>query len=467
MHRSRVFLYTLLSFVAGVGIRSFWDVPVNVVSMLGIVGGFFLFYWVFARAYSFLGIAGLCILVFSLGVVRFSFYEAAQTEATILKFADSGEVILRGVVVDEPDVREKNTRLVVAVSAAVSDSTTHPAVGNVLLFTDRYPVFAYGDEVTATGNLKRPETFSGFDYPMYLAKDQIFALMYYPTIKRASSGGVSVRGVLFDIKHVFENSIERVFSEPYAAFLKGILLGSRASIPAWLLDAFRITGVMHIIALSGFNITIIADTLSRFLRWLTVSRQGTFWASFALILLFTLMVGASPSIVRAALMGMLVLLAAKEGRQYQGANALVFAGAVMIFHNPAVLRFDVAFQLSFLATAGLFFIAPRIEHWFWFLPEFFGLRGTVTATISAQAAVLPLLLYYFGELSLVSPLTNLLILSLMPMTMLFGFLGALAGMIWTPFGIGIGSIGYALVAYQIWIVSVFSQIPGASLYIGI
>lgn len=465
MHRSRVFLYALLSFVAGVGLRSFWDVPMGVVSMLGIAGSFFLFYWVFARGYSFFGIAGLCILVFSLGIVRFSFYEAAQTEATVLSFADSGEVMLRGVVIDEPDVREKNTRLVVAVSVVVSNGTTHSVAGKVLLFTDRYPLFAYGDEVAITGNLKRPETFSGFDYPMYLAKDQIFTLMYYPTIKRVSGGGLTLRGVLFDIKHVFENSIERVFSEPYAAFLKGILLGSRAGIPAWLLDAFRVTGVTHIIALSGFNITIIADTLSRVLRRLTVSRQGTFWASFTLILLFTLMVGASPSIVRAALMGMLVLLAAKEGRQYQGANALVFAGAVMIFHNPAILRFDVAFQLSFLATAGLFFIAPRIEHWFWFLPEFFGLRSTVTATISAQAAVLPLLLYYFGELSLVSPLTNLLILSLMPMTMLFGFLGALAGMIWMPFGIGIGSIGYALVAYQIWVVSVFSQIPGASLYI--
>lgn len=465
MHRSRVFLYALLSFVAGVGIRSFWDVPMSIVSILGIVGGFFLFYWVLRRDQSVFGLAGLCILVFSLGIVRFSFYEAAQTEATVLRFADSGEVTLRGVVVDEPDVREKNTRLVVAVSAIVSDGATHPAAGKVLLFTNRYPVFSYGDKVAVTGNIKRPETFSGFDYPMYLAKDQVFALMHYPTIKRVSGGGLSLHGALFDIKHVFENSIERVFSEPYGAFLKGILLGSRAGIPAWLIDAFRVTGVTHIIALSGFNITIIADTISRVLRRLTVSRQGTFWVSFALILLFTLMVGASPSIVRAALMGMLVLLAAKEGRQYQRANALVFAGAIMIFHNPAVLRFDVAFQLSFLATAGLFFVAPRIEHRFWFLPESFGLRSTVIATISAQAAVLPLLLYYFGELSLVSPLTNLLILSLMPMTMLFGFLGALAGMIWTPFGIGIGSIGYALVAYQIWIVSVFSQIPGASLYI--
>ena len=254
-----------------------------------------------------------------------------------------------------------------------------------------------------------------------------------------------------------------LFPGPYAAFLKGILLGSRSSIPSWLLDAFQATGVTHIIALSGFNISIIADTISRVLRRFYVSPRGTFWISLFVITLFTLMVGASSSIVRASLMGILVLLAAKEGRRYQGPNALVFVGALMVLHNPAILRFDVAFQLSFLATAGLLFVAPRLGPTFHFLPEFFGFRTNMVTTLAAQIMVLPLLLYYFGGVSLVSPFTNILILSFMPLTMLFGFFAGLIGMVWTSAGIVAGAVAYALISYHIFIVKLFSSIPFAFL----
>ena len=181
--------------------------------------------------------------------------------------------------------------------------------------------------------------------------------------------------------------------------------------------------------------------------------------SFGIIALFTVMVGASPSIVRASVMGVLVLLAAKEGRRYQGPNALTFAGAVMVLHNPAILRFDVAFQLSFLATAGLLFVAPRLEPKFQFLPELFSFRNNMVTTIAAQITVLPLLLYHFSAVSLVSPLSNILILSFMPLTMFFGFLGGLIGMVWVSAGIIAGGLVYALISYHIFVVTLLSSVP--------
>ena len=464
MHRSRVFLYVLISFILGVGVRSFFEVPYVIISMCAVVGAFLLVFWYLERQRVLLGITGALLVFFTFGMVRFSWQEAARENATVISFAGEQAVTLRGVMEDIPDVREKNTRLVIRVSEVLpsEDDVWRVASGRVLVFVNRYPVFEYGDELEVRGMLEIPEEFSGFDYPAYLAKDGIYTLMYYPDTELVSSGnGSSIKRYLFFLRQELEESMERVLPEPHAAFLKGILLGSRASIPQWLLDAFQVTGVTHIIALSGFNITIIADSISRMLRRFSVSPTGTFWTSFLFISLFTMMVGASPSIVRASLMGALVLLAAKEGRQYQGPNALTFAGAVMILQNPSILRFDVAFQLSFLATAGLLFVAPRLGPKFSFLPEMFGFRNNLLTTISAQLTVLPLLLYTFGAVSLVSPVSNMLILSLMPLTMLFGFLAALMGMGWAGAGVLAGGIAYVCISYHIWVVTVLSAVPFA------
>jgi len=462
MHKSNVFLLGLLSFITGVGIRSFFDVDIRFVLVCAIVGAFLIVCWFFERNKIFFGIAGIVFVAFGFGIMRFSWHETAKEEATVLTYAHGNTLTIRGMVEDAPDVREKNTRLVIRVAEVVPDKNEMPraAEGKVLLFVNRYPVFQYGDELQARGILQLPEEFSGFDYPSYLAKEQIYSLMYYPdTTLISSHNGNGVKRLLFLSKQKFEQSIERMLPEPHAAFLKGILLGSRSSIPAWLLDAFQITGVTHIIALSGFNITIIADSISRVLRRASMSPQETFWISFTLIALFTVMVGASPSIVRASVMGVLVLFAMKEGRRYQGPNALTFAGAIMILHNPAILRFDVAFQLSFLATAGLLFVAPRLESTFKFLPELFSFRNNMVTTLAAQITVLPLLLYHFGSVSIVSPLSNILILSFMPLTMFFGFLSGVIGMIWTGGSIIAGGIVYALISYHIFVVTLLSAVP--------
>ena len=466
MHRSQVFLFSLISFVAGIGMRSFVEVDLRLSAILAALGSFLVIYWFFERSKIFFGIAGIFLVAFSFGIMRFSWHTSAEERATVLRYAGEA-VTIRGIVEDIPDEREKNTRLLMRVSEVISHGgEARAADGRVLVFVNRYPSFQYGDEIRMRGTLEKPESFSGFDYPSYLMKDGIYALMYYPDRELLSSGnGSRIKRMLFAFRGMLERSMENTLPEPHSAFLKGILLGSRASIPSWLLDAFQATGVIHIIALSGFNITIIADNISRTLRKLTISPGGTFWVSLVMISLFTIMVGASPSIVRASLMGVLVLLAIKEGRRYQGPNALTFAGALMILHNPAILRFDVAFQLSFLATVGLLWIAPRMEHPLRFLPEWFNLRTNAATTLSAQLAVLPLLAYQFGAVSVVGLLSNMLILSFMPLTMFWGFLAALMGMIWIPFGILLGGIPYAFISYHIFIVQFFSAIPFAMLYL--
>jgi len=160
--------------------------------------------------------------------------------------------------------------------------------------------------------------------------------------------------------------------------------------------------------------------------------------------------------VRAAIMGILVLLARQSGRSYSARNALVLAGGIMVFLNPKILRFDIGFQLSFLATAGLIWLAPVFEKWFAKLPRALVFKEILIATLSAQLAVLPLILFYFGQLSFVSPLANLAVLVLIPSTMLVGFLAGGLGMIWLVSAKIFGWLVWLLLSVQIFLIKFFA-----------
>lgn len=467
MHRSRIFLLALLAFIAGVGARSFFEIPLLLMAFSASAGAFLAMRWLWTRTSTAYCVIGLALIAFALGVVRFSYYEAARTESTVAQYAGDHTITLYGVIVDEPDEKEKNTRLVLEARSLTVAGETHAVYGALLVFAARYPSFSYGDAVRVSGKLQKPEQFSDFDYPAYLAKDRIYAVMYYPDIKLHSSGnGNPVRARLFGIKHAFEEKIKELIPEPHAAFINGVLLGTRSGIPDWLLEAFRRVGALHIIALSGFNISIIADYFGRMFRFFALGPKYTFFVSLIGILLFTIMTGAAPSLVRAAIMGVLVLLARKEGRVYSGANALVFAGALMIFQSPAILRFDVAFQLSFLATAGIFLLSQPLEKRLSFVPDFLYVRGAAATTLAAQALVLPLLLFYFGEFSLISLPVNILILAAIPFIMIAGFIAALAGFLHTALGIGVGIFAYALSLYVITVCVLGARIPFSMVDVG-
>jgi competence protein ComEC len=134
----------------------------------------------------------------------------------------------------------------------------------------------------------------------------------------------------------------------------------------------------------------------------------------------------------------------------------------MVFQNPKILRFDSSFQLSFLATLALIYLAPYFEKKFQFITKKFNLRGIVSSTLATQIFVLPLLLYKIGILSFVSLPVNLLILPFIPLTMFFGFLTAASSFIFHVLGIPFGWISYAFTQYELWVVKIFASLPFAA-----
>jgi len=481
---SRLFLF-IGGFVGGVALRSFIDFGLTfsfLLILLGIICIVFYFFNIDARhKYRFAVFCGVLILALGVGVLRadFAFSKKGHPELE----ARAGESIeLVGVVSAESDVRESHTKLTVSIEKILGDENVIEAESKILLSVEHYPQFSYGDEVLFHGVLEKPKNFSlgpsqdkygrSFDYVSYLGKDDIFYQMFYPDIELITQRkGNKIRQTLFSFKQSLLGNLSRVIPEPHTSLLGGLLVGAKQAMGEELLDKFRITGVIHIVVLSGYNVTIVAEAIGRavsfalqFLRGPTL-RIASIIFSGGGIIAFALMTGAGATVIRASLMALLVLLARATGRLYEITIALFLAGFLMVLFNPKILIFDPSFQLSFLATLGLIYLAPLLERKLKLMPTKWKLREFATATLATQLFVLPLLLYMTGELSLVSLPTNLLILMFIPLTMLFGFLTALLGFVHEFVSLPFAYITFFFLEYELRVVDLFSSIPFASIYI--
>ena len=262
---------------------------------------------------------------------------------------------------------------------------------------------------------------------------------------------LSIRDFIIGIAH-------RIYHEPFASLLLGLLVGVTAGFPQKLLDAFSATGTTHIVAISGMNISIIADILRRSLAFL--GRKISFPIIVLVLLLFTLLTGASASVVRAAIMGVLLVAGLYFGRTRNITVAIVFAAAFMIYLNPLVLNYDLSFQLSFASTLGLIYLGPIFDKKFYRVPKI--LREPLSATLSAQAFSLPLIISAFGRISLISPLVNILILPFIPITTIIGFIIIMVGAFSYFWGMIFGWVGYLFLYYIISIIEFFGKLPFGS-----
>lgn len=444
----------MATFLGGVALRSFLALPNALYPFFFMLPGIFLFFGIILKNKfsSFKNpwmLAGVFLTAAVMGVLRYETKNAFVHESSLPRFYEK-EVTLRALVSDEPEQNNTRSRFV--------GETLRPAQGKMLITARPFPPVSYGDLLELTGRIEEPPSFFDFDYKTYLEKKNITAVMYYPDTRiLAHDQGSALKTNLFALKQKFVRSFSRAIPEPYAAFLGGLLVGSRESIPEKITEEFRATGTSHLIALSGYNITIIASSVARFFRLFLFGAIGEFVLPAMFVILFAIMTGAAPSVVRASVLGILVLVARRWGTPYQIKNALTFAGTAIVWMNPNVLVFDLGFQLSFLATIGLVLWERRFEKHLWWIPRFLQLRASAATTLSAQAAVLPLIWYAFGTISWISPLVNTLILMTIPWAMLFGFLTGLAGFLSSAVAFIPGWFAYLFLSYELAVISFFAN----------
>ena len=261
--------------------------------------------------------------------------------------------------------------------------------------------------------------------------------------------------------------------------LEGMVFGNDKNISKELKNQFNVTGLSHVTAVSGTNIVIIISLAMAFLLYLGFWRGQAFWFAVGFIWIYIILIGFPASGIRAAIMGCIALLAQKLGRQNTGSRTLTLAAALMLLQNPLLLIYDVGFQLSFLASLGIIHIKPLIM-FFAFMP--FGrktngddrpkitskhkslparagafLLDIIAVTISAQIITLPIILYDFGRISLVSLVTNLLALPVVGVLTVLGFLLSIFASILPVLGFIFAVPCWFLLAYFLKILEIFSQ----------
>ncbi len=332
--------------------------------------------------------------------------------------------------------------------------------------TDLYPEILFGDLVSASAKLSKPKNFETdfgreFDYVSYLGNDDIYYTLPFARteILEVSHSG-KFRRKLFNIKKSFLSKIEEVVPEPESALLGGVLLGEKQSLGDELEDAFVSTGLIHIVVLSGYNVSIVAEAVTYVLTFLP--RAIAYGASSFGILLFMILTGANAPIVRASIMAILLLVAKFIGRPTEAGRMLLLVATVMVLIKPSILVSDVSFHLSFLATFGLLYLFPIIDKFFSRkIPSLWGLRAIASATISTQIFVLPYLLWKIGAFSVISPITNIIILPFIPLSMLLGFFTGIFGYIFTPIASFFSYLSFFVLKIVIELVSWFSDLPFA------
>lgn len=356
----------------------------------------------------------LTLLGLGLGIARIAAAPIAPPPGDLAELAGR-TVSGTGIVESYPRSGSGRQQAVVAVTSAGRH-------GRTIVYTDPYPELAPGDVLALHGKISRPEPLDGFDYPKYLGKDGIYTVMYRPrfsvTGHRTMPGGIA-----YPLRRAFLGRLAAAFNEPAAGFLAAILIGDQTGLPDSITAAFRQTGTIHVMALSGYNISILIAALIALLG----RRRGVIGAMFALIAAFVIFVGPTASVVRAALMGSFLLFGQALGRPQEAVLACVITGAAMLLVQPWALRYDLGFDLSFLATIGILIFEPAVAARLQWMPEL--LRDVVSPTIAASLPAMPVIAASFGTVSLIAPVANVAIVPLVPWLMLGGFVVALTGFI--------------------------------------
>jgi len=460
MSKSKIFFFACLFFILGVAVASYLSLPLWAAFVIFIAGcGFLFFGWPQKNKLILLGLGGIFLF---LGMLRFT-ASTPVADKNQISFYNEQEKTFVGVVAAEPDTRDNGVKLKIKGERLETENGWREIRGNILVNARLYPVFHYGDELEINCTLREPEPIEDFAYDKYLAKENIYSLCYWPETKLLATGRGNkiVAGILL-AKEKLVATVNRILPEPQAAFLGGLLYGAKRGIPAELTEKFNITGTTHIVAISGYNITILAVLLLQITKNIGVGRKKSFWIALGGILFFVILTGAQASVVRAALMGSLVLSATQFGRISKITNALLLAAAAMLILNPKILAFDVGFQLSFAATIGLVYLSPIFEKYFEKIPSVFGAKETLTTTMSAIVLTLPLILYNFGRISFIAPLANIFILPVIPLAMALGSVAVLGGLIYFPIGHALAWFAWLVLSYIIKAVELLAAIPWAS-----
>jgi competence protein ComEC len=421
----------------------------------------------------------LLVLALLGGIIRYQSSLPTVDENCVQYYNDKSVVELKGVISQAPDVRDKSTHIFLSHIVINTADGWKNINGQALLFVPRYPAYNYGDELLVNGKLETPQAIDDFDYPGYLANQGIYSTMLSPKIEVTAIGkGFLPLAWVYSLRNRLSEAMAATLPEPQASLAQGMILGIRGNITPALQDSFIRSGTTHILVISGSQFNIVAGILVATGIWLFGKRRYFYvWLALAAIWIYALLTGMSPPVIRSAIMVSLFLIADLLGRQRSAIVVLGFAAAVMVAITPTILH-DASFQLTFMSTIGMVFVAPRLQSWGkkaiayklgeegWLVKTANWISGSLFVTLGVTIVIWPLLAYYFGVFSIVSPLATLLVLPALPYLLFSGTAAAVVGVFILPLGQVIGWLAWLSASYMLVIINGFANIPLSSVKIG-
>ena len=423
---------------------------------------------------------GLLALALVLGALRADAAEPAGADA-LTPYHGTGTLQLRGTVEGAPEPAGAHTRLRLRVESVDDGSGWADAEATALVTVRESrsieeardkPYFRYGDVLLLVGELEAPEPFEDFDYPAYLARQGIHTVMPFPSAELLGEGaGSPFYRALHAVRLRLARSLAASVPEPQAAMGQALLLGMRDGLPDELVEEFRATGTAHVLAISGLHVGVLLGISMSASASLFGRRHRLYLiAPFALVWLYALLAGASPSVIRAATMGSVFLAARVLGRPGTAMPALGLAAAVMVALSPAVL-WSVSFQLSFAAVAGIALLRPRLgardederggSH-----GPLAWLADAVGVSVAATLATLPLIAFHFERVSLVGILATPFVLPALPLALVLYAATAVIGVIAALPAQVVGLLSWVVGGYVALVVGLFARLPAASVEVG-
>ena len=469
MPAPKIFLYSCFSACLGTLLSSFCGVAASAV----------IFYWFavfFLAACSVmakkkgLAVAAVFLVFFGLGFWRFeqAWWKMKHNELLLLN-GSSRE--FTAFVDSEPQVGESQK--------IIARPEGHN--GRILIIAYRYPEYHYGDKLKISGTLQEPPVFDGFDYRLYLAKSGIYSVMNGPSVERLEAGGGNrFYAGLLAAKAKFRQSLNEILPYPHNVLLAGILFGDQTGLPqcsqkekeaaeeqgmvcSKLKEQFNVSGLRHLTAVSGMHIAIMLPILIGLGLALGLWRPQAAAFAITIIWLFIVMIGLPASAVRAGIMGTLMMAVQALGRPASGSRLVILAAVAMVALDPLLLRFDIGFQLSFLAVMGMMYLAPAISELLAFFSGWPGLRNVLAQTMAAQVFTLPILIFNFGYVSLYAPLANILAVPVITVLTISGFILVAIGLFSASAAWIVSLPVWLLCEYLIRVAGIVARLPYAAL----
>ena len=454
----RLFTLFSLSFLFGVGTASFISIDFNQCWLLLIFVFFLLLFATFVnfifKNYLFT-LSSAIFIFFLLGLSYFSYFDFRHQPA----IAFGEKLSYQGIIINKPEIESSKQKAIVKLNSG----------DRILVTLPHYPYFSYGDKISFSGSVSSLDQVELLGYRKYLKKSLVVGTIAQTENINFVESPKTIKerfvGALYSISSSFEYSISRLYSEPSASLANGILLGSKENLPDDFNNDLSTTGLTHLVALSGYNITIVVVALT-FLLQRYLNRRYVLLFSGFFVVLFVVLTGGAASAIRAAIFSLLILFGKAFGRKADFANLLILAAFCMVAINPYILVNDIGFQLSFLAFMGLVYISPILNQFFKkerydFLPEY--IKSPLIESCSAQQAVLPLIIYNFGRVSLIAPLANILVLWIIPYAMLVSLATGLFGIIYYPLGKIAVFLSWPFLEYVIKVPQFLARIPLAAI----